>query len=245
MRIVQISLILSLIATLSFNIFAQENKTHKTWNELLAKHVDDKGHVNYKGFIKDKVKFEGYLAALEKEAPQDSWTKDEQLAFWLNAYNAFTVKLIIDNYPVKSIKDIGGSLYKINTAWDIKFINIGGEEYDLNNIEHGMIRKQFNEPRIHFAANCASASCPILRNEAYVASKLDAQLTDQARTFINDGIRNCITKDKAKLSKLFKWYSGDFTKDQTLIEFINKYADTKMTKSTPIDYIDYGWTLNE
>jgi hypothetical protein len=245
MRIVQISIILSLIATLSLNIFAQENKTHKTWNELLVKNVDDKGHVNYKGFIKDKEKFDSYLAALEKEAPKENWTKDEKLAYWLNAYNAFTVKLILDNYPVKSIKDIGGNLYKINTAWDIKFINIEGEEYDLNNIEHGIIRKEFNEPRIHFAANCASASCPILRNEAYVGSKLDAQLTDQARSFINDGIRNCITKDAAKLSKLFKWYSGDFTKDKSLIEFINQYADTKLKKSTPIDYIDYGWTLNE
>ena len=227
MRIIQISIILSLIATLSFNIFSQENKTHKTWNELLTKNVDAEGHVNYKGFIKDSVKFKTYLSALEKEAPKDSWTKDEKLAYWINAYNAFTVKLIIDNYPVKSIKDIGGSLYKINTAWDIKFINIEGEEYDLNNIEHGIIRKDFNEPRIHFAVNCASASCPILRNEAFVGAKLDAQLTDQARTFINDGVRNKITKDKAELSKIFRWFSGDFTKDKTLIEFINQYSNTK------------------
>jgi hypothetical protein len=245
MRIVQISIILSLITTLSFNLFAQENKTHKTWNELLAKYVDDKGHVNYKGFIEEKEKFDGYLNALEKEAPKESWTKDEKLAYWINVYNAFTVKLIIDNYPVKSIKDIGGNFYKINTAWDIKFINIEGEEYDLNNIEHGIIRKEFNEPRIHFAANCASASCPVLRNEAYVASKLDAQLTDQAKTFINDGIRNNITAEKAELSKLFKWYGGDFSKDQSVIEFINQFSETKIKETTSIDYLDYGWTLNE
>lgn len=245
MRSLQISIFLVLITLFSTIIFSQENKTHKTWNELLKKHVDNEGHVNYKGFKKDIVKFESYLSALEKEAPKDSWSRDEKLAYWINAYNAYTVKLIVDNYPVKSIKDLGGNLYKINTAWDIKFIKIEGEEYDLNNIEHGIIRKDFEEPRIHFAVNCASASCPILRNEAFVASKLDRQLDDQARTFINDGVRNCVKEDVAKLSKIFKWFSGDFTKNGTVIEFINKYADTKMTKSTKIDYLDYGWSLNE
>ena len=226
-------------------IFAQENKTHETWNELLAKNVDSVGHVNYQGFIDEKEKFHTYLCALEQEAPKDDWTEDEKLAYWINAYNAYTVELIIDNYPVESIKDLGGSLFKINTSWDIKFIHIEGEEYDLNNIEHGIIRKDFSEPRIHFAVNCASVSCPKLRNEAYVGSKLDAQLDDQIRSFLNDPTKNLIGTETAKLSKIFKWFTGDFTNSMSIEAYINQYTDVKITDDTEIDYFDYDWNLNE
>lgn len=225
--------------------FSQENKKHQIWNELLQTNVDEKGNVNYKGFISEKAKLQKYLDALSKEAPKRDWSKNEKLAYWINAYNAFTVKLIIDNYPTKSIKDLGGAIYKINTPWDIKFITIEGKSYDLNNIEHGILRKEFDEPRIHFAVNCASISCPVLRNEAFVAGKLEQQLNEQTSRFINDPIRNKINSTTAELSKIFSWFKGDFTKDGTLEAFINQYAKTKITSQTKISFMEYNWNLNE
>ncbi len=225
--------------------FSQENKKHQIWNELLQKNVDEKGNVNYKGFISEKAKLQKYLDALSKEAPKRDWSKNEKLAYWINAYNAFTVKLIIDNYPTKSIKDLGGAIYKINTPWDIKFITIEGKSYDLNNIEHGILRKEFNEPRIHFAVNCASISCPVLRNEAYVAEKIEQQLHEQAFRFINDPIRNKINSKTAELSKIFSWFKGDFTKNGTLEVFINQYSKTKITSQTKVSFMEYNWNLNE
>lgn len=225
---------------------SQEYIEHNQWTALLTEHVDDKGHVNYKGFIKDSVDFNAYLDVLRTNPPQDSWKKEDQLAFWINAYNAFTVQLIIRNYPVQSIKELGGAIYKVNTPWDIKFITIGTKTYDLNNIEHGIIRKKFSEPRIHFAVNCASVSCPRLRNEAYVGNKLNEQLDDQAFTFINDATKNEINKDCIKISKIFKWFEGDFKKSGVkIVPFINKYSTVKVKKKAKISYQDYNWNLNE
>ena len=117
---------------------------------------------------------------------------------------------------------------------------------DLNNIEHGILRKDFEEPRIHFAVNCASVSCPKLRNEAYVGSRLDAQLNDQAKAFLADkGKNNIKNANEAKLSKLFKWFKGDFTKNGDLISFINKYSTVKLNKDANLDFLDYDWNLNE
>lgn len=241
----QIIIFLAVCQFLTVNSYAQENKTHALWTELLSKNVDSLGHVNYQGFIADKAKLHTYLCELEKEAPKEDWTENEKLAYWINAYNAFTVELIVDNYPVQSIKELGGKLFKVNTAWDKKFIKIEGERYDLNNIEHGIIRKDFSEPRIHFAVNCASVSCPKLRNEAYVGSKLDAQLDDQVRTFINDTTKNIIGTDTAKLSKIFRWFKADFTQSMTLEEFINQYTEAKLTENTVVDFFEYDWNLNE
>lgn len=235
---------------LSFGIFtpthAQEHLLHTQWTALLKKYVDVEGHVNYKGFKADEKALDEYLTVLSANHPKPDWDKNDQLAFWINAYNAFTVKLIVKNYPVKSIKELGGGVYKVNTPWDIKFIVIGDQTYDLNNIEHGIIRKDFTEPRIHFAVNCASVSCPRLRNEAYVGSKLDAQLDDQARYFINNPVKNKISKETASLSKIFVWFKGDFTASGgTVVDFINKYSTTKITKKTKMESLDYDWNLNE
>ena len=220
--------------------------SHDIWNGLLQKNVDANGHVNYKGFKSEEAQLEKYLNILRAAHPNtDKWSKDERLAYWINAYNAFTVALIIKNYPCKSIKDLGGAIYKVNTPWDIKFITIQGITYDLNNIEHDIIRKEFNEPRIHFAVNCASVSCPNLRNEAFVASRLNEQLDDQARKFINDKSKNNISANNAQLSKLFTWFKGDFTKQGTVVAFINKYSTVKLSEKAKIDYLEYNWNLNE
>lgn len=203
--------------------------------------------INYKGFQKDKAELDAYLKTLSDNAPQSNWSENDQKAYWINAYNAFTVSLILQHYPVKSIKDIGAAIQIpfVNTPWDIKFINIGGKKYDLNNIEHSILRKKFNDPRIHFAIVCASMSCARLRNEAYTAAQLNAQLDDQGKGFLNDKSKNNITTDKAELSKYFTWYRGDFTKNGSLADFINKYSQTKINANTKINYLDYNWNLNE
>jgi hypothetical protein len=225
--------------------FSQKSPSHQQWDKLLRKHVNASGMVSYKGFQKDKAELDVYLKTLSDNAPQSSWSADEQKAYWINAYNAFTVALILKHYPVKSIKDIGGKIYKVNTPWDIKFVNIGGKKYDLNNIEHGILRKKFDDPRIHFALVCASISCPRLRNEAYTAGQLNAQLEDAGKDFLNDKSKNRISANKADLSKYFSWYKGDFTKNGSLADYINKYSVTKVNTNTKIGSLDYNWSLNE
>ncbi len=233
---------------LTFASFGQQGVSHKAFDELLQKYVNDNGLVNYKGLKSERPKLKSYLSMIESNAPQKSWTKDEELTYWINAYNAFTLDLILEHYPVQSIKDIGSSIKIpfVNTPWDIKFINIGDREYDLNNLEHGIIRKKFDEPRIHFALVCAAVSCPKLQNRAYMPEKLDEQLTKAAKEFLADTGKNEFKSEKkAVLSKLFNWYGGDFNNDGTLIEYINQYSPIKLVKGAKIDWQDYNWALNE
>jgi len=225
--------------------FSQKAPSHQLWDKLLKKNVNAAGMVNYKSFQKDKSELDAYLKTLSDHAPQKTWSENEQKAYWINAYNAYTIALVLKHYPVKSIKDIGGKIYKVNTPWDIKFITIGGKKYDLNNIEHGILRKQFNDPRIHFVLVCASISCPKLRNEAYTATQLNAQLEEAGRDFLNDKSKNRITTDRAELSQYFSWYKGDFTKSGSISDFINKYSSSKMNAKTKIGYLTYNWSLNE
>lgn len=222
--------------------------SHQTWDQLLKANVSSSGIVDYKGFVKDKAKLEQYLKLISENAPdRKTWSKQEQLAYWINAYNAFTVKLIVDNYPVKSIRDLGPSLKipLIKDVWHYKFFKIGGVESSLDEIEHSILRKEFEEPRIHFAVNCASVSCPPLLNEAFMASKLEAQLDKVARGFINDSSRNKITADNAQISSIFSWFKGDFTKKGSLIDFLNLYSKVKIKPSAKISHLDYNWNLNE
>jgi Protein of unknown function, DUF547 len=214
----------------------------------LKKHVNEQGMVNYKGFKKDEKEFNAYLDLLSKNPPADKWSKDEQLAYWINAYNAYTIRLILDYYPLKSIKDIGSKIQIpfVSTPWAKKFIKVGNETMSLDNIEHGTIRKKFNDPRIHFALVCAAKSCPKLRNEAYIGARLDAQLNDQGVDFLNDPSKNVVSAQKASLSKILDWYGDDFEKNgNTLEKWINKYAKAKLTPDTKISYQTYNWALNE
>lgn len=220
---------------------------HEAWTELLKKHVNSEGFVDYGGFKKDRLKLNAYLEVLRKNPPDETtWTQEEQIAYWINTYNAFTVKLIIDHYPIESIKDIGSTIQIpfINSPWDIKFIEINNQKLDLNNIEHAILRKKFDEPRIHFAINCASVSCPKLRREAFVAEKLNDQLREQAYEFINDPKRNLISEQTVELSKIFRWFKGDFTKNQTLKAYVNQYANSKIREESNISFMDYDWSLN-
>lgn len=237
-----------MLCLFGLSLAGQTGITHKPFDALLQKYVDDKGMVDYKGLQADRSKLKGYLTTLEQNAPKDSWSESERLAYWINVYNAYTLDLILEHYPVKSIKEIGSTIKIpfVSTAWDVKFINIGGEEYDLNAIEHTIIRKRFDEPRIHFALVCAAVSCPKLQNNAYFAETLEEQLTTAAQDFLNDPEKNEFkSSKKASLSKIFNWYGGDFNNDGTLIEYLNRYAPLQLESNARISWNDYDWALNE
>lgn len=243
-----LALFVQCVGQKSFKTTSDKAPNHQIWNELTKKNVSQDGQVNYKGFIQDSLKLNKYLGLISAGAPnKKTWNNDEQIAYWINAYNAYTVQLIIRNYPLKSIKEIGGRIPFINSSWDVKFIQLGGETLDLNNIEHGILRKEFEEPRVHFGLNCASVSCPKLRNEAYTAEKLESQLTDQAKAFINDASKNKIGDGKnIKISKLFNWFEGDFKNTSPDIPtFLSRYSKVKISEDANIDYLDYNWNLNE
>ncbi|MDU8885151.1 DUF547 domain-containing protein [Yeosuana sp. MJ-SS3] len=209
---------------------------HSKWTSFLQQHVSEYGNVDYKVISKNPSELNRYLNEFVNIHPNVSWTKNETLAYWINAYNAFTIKLIIDNYPVKSINDI-------SQPWDKKFIPINGKSISLNYIEHEILRKM-NEPRIHFAINCASISCPKLLNEAYVPETLDGQLDNAAKEFINSN-KNKLTSGNIKISKIFKWFKKDFETNGSIIDFINNYSEIKLSSKEKIGYLDYNWSLNE
>jgi hypothetical protein len=232
----------------TLGIAGSKPPSHEIWDGLLKSNVKSNGLVDYKGFIKDKTKLEQYTKLLSDNAPdRKTWSKNEQLAYWINAYNAFTVKLIVDNYPVKSIRDLGPKLKipLIKDVWHYKFFKIGGVDTSLDEIEHSILRKEFDEPRIHFAVNCASISCPPLLNEAYMADKIEAQLKKVTTNFINDPNQNKITPDNIQISSIFSWFKGDFTKKGSLIDFLNTYSKVKIKSSAKISHKDYNWNLNE
>ena len=211
--------------------------SHDSWNALLQKHVSSTGRVNYKGFKSELSKLESYLESLSATPPQSSWSRNEKLAYWINAYNAFTVKLILDNYPTSSITKLKGG-----KPWDVKWIKIGTSTYSLNNIENDIIRPRFKDARIHFAVNCAALSCPPLLNQAFTPSQLSTQLNKQARKFVNNPKYNTITPDAIKVSKIFEWYSSDF--GNSLIDYLNKYSETTINSGAKIQYLEYDWALN-
>lgn len=218
--------------------------SHDSWTALLQKHVNQNGFVDYNGFIADSNELNFYIQTLQNNPPNtETWSRNDILAYWINAYNAFTVQIVIRNYPTASIKDIKPGIGFINSVWDIKFIEIAGLQLDLNNIEHNILRKM-DEPRIHFAINCASYSCPVLGRNAYTAKQLDMQLDEAARLFVNDPTRNHISDTSAAISSIFNWFTGDFTKNGSLTEFINQYSTTRIPPEVRITFLPYDWRLN-
>ncbi|WP_223032778.1 DUF547 domain-containing protein [Hanstruepera marina] len=213
---------------------------HNLWDELLQEHVSHDGKVNYSSFKNDREAILNYINVLTLLSSKDEFkalSKNDKLAYWINAYNALTVDLIIRNYPVKSIKDI-------KDPWNQKFYTFNGEQLSLNQIEHDILRKM-DEPRIHFAIVCASQSCPKLSNEAYIADKLEQQLTDATKDFLNDKAKNKITNNDLELSKIFKWFAKDFKQNGSLIDFLNQYAEVNISEDAKIKYRDYNWDLND
>ena len=227
-----------LILLSTFNVNSNnELIDHSSWNNLLKKNVTIDGKVNYKGFKADENELKDYINYLGTHSPHDTWTKEEQLAYWINAYNALTVDLIIRHYPVKSIK-------YIKNPWEQRLWKLGDKWHNLDEIEHQILRKM-NEPRIHFAIVCASFSCPKLQNEAFEASKIEEQLSKVAKEFLSDTNRNEISENSLKLSKIFQWFSKDFKQNGSVVDFINIYTDIDITPKAKISYKNYNWDLNE
>ena len=230
---------------------------HYLFTAILSEHVTD-ALVNYEGLCNDG-RFLHYIDQLQQIDPKQL-DHNEQLAFWLNAYNAYTLKVICENYPIKSINNLHrgglalGSLLN-KTVWDRKLATIKNTQFSLNQIEHDILRKEFNEPRIHFALVRAAKSCPPLRDEAYEADFIDYQLNDQGRIFFADYTKNRfdLKRKVAFISKIFDWFKEDFANIQEqLLLYLSKFLPEKLAqeirqdaKSWKIKYLKYNWRLND
>jgi len=242
--------------------------SHQAWDALLGKHVvliagGNASQVRYAAFREDRAALKAYLGPLSAvpRAQYESWTRAQQLAFLINAYNAFTIELILTRYPdLQSIRDLGTLL---QSPWKRKFFTLLGDERHLDNVEHDMIRAPgaFDEPRIHVAVVCASVGCPMLRDEAFTAERLDAQLEDGMRRFLSDRSRNRYDPRSGSLqvSKIFDWYGKDFEQghggftslDATFARYADQLADSAADRARirggglDIRFLDYDWKLND
>lgn len=211
--------------------------SHEKWDALLKKYVSENGKVNYTGFLNEWGELRSYLFELDNNPPKDDWGRQEKLAFWINAYNAYTIDLILRNFPLNSIKDI-------KDPWDQRLWKIGDKWYTLNQIEHDILRKM-NEPRIHFSIVCASLSCPDLKSYAYKSSDIETQLTMVTEEFLSDPTKNIISENEVQISKIFQWFAKDFKQDGSLIDFLNKYTETNIADNAKVKFLNYNWALND
>ena len=218
------------------NLQITEVFNHSVWDGLLKEFVSTDGRVDYRGISNNKGVLRDYIASLGANMPMESWTQEDKLAYWMNAYNAMTVDLILRNLPLESIKDI-------DKPWNQQLWKLGSKWYNLDEIEHQILRKM-GDPRIHFGINCASFSCPPLLNKAFTSQKVDSQLEQLARGFINDPKRNTISKGSIQLSKVFSWFAKDFKTEGTLIDFLNIYSDITIDPKARKSFKTYDWTLN-
>ena len=268
-------ILIALLAAPLTNALAQFDHSHKAWDALLKKNVvvvqgGKTSQARYAGFKQEEAALKAYTESLSKvtEAEFKAFSKTQQMAFLINAYNALTVQLILTKYPdLKSIKDLGGAF---SSPWKQKFFKLMGNDSTLDQIEHEMLRKKgvYDEPRVHYAVNCASIGCPALREEAFTADKLDAQLEEQARRFLSDRSRNRYNaqNESLEVSKIFDWFKEDWQsgykgigKDQSPVtsreQFFGKYAALLSDKpdeqklisegKVPIRFLDYDWNLND
>ena len=212
------------------------------FDSLLQKNVDKTGRVDYQSLKNNETLLDNYLAYIQNNEPTKDWSSNKKKAFWINTYNAYTIKIILNNYPLKSIRDI-----KIDgkTAWKIPFVKVGQKRYTLDQIEHEILRKKFNDPRIHVGINCASVSCPRLWDFAFTEDNIASSLDNLMKEFINDTTRNKISKNNVALSEIFNWFSKDFIKNGTIINYLNTYAAIKISEKASIKYLTYDWSLNK
>ncbi len=249
---------------------------HRIFDQLLKQYVDDKGFVDYRGLQQNDQQLVVYQQLLSELAADEfsNWNEAQRLAFWINAYNAFTLRAIVDHYPIKrrgSLKGLFGpsnSILQIPGVWKKLEWQAAGQTVTLDQIEHEILRVKFEEPRIHFAIVCASISCPNLRNEAFVADRIDAQLDEQLHNFIankDKGVNIDTHRKRVKLSKIFSWFGEDFDVPENDSELFNRYSGDKaavlgyLARYLPagdelrllrsgdlrVSYLDYDWNLNE
>jgi Protein of unknown function, DUF547 len=234
-----------------------------TWHGLVQRHVrwlpgEVESRVDYAGFAADRGRLKTVLDAMSAvpAAEFERWSRAQQLAFLINAYNAFTVELVLTGWPtLTSIKDLGSF---IRSPWKTRFFTLLGATRHLDWIEHEQLRPRYAEPRLHTAINCASIGCPALMPEAFVASRLDAQLDDSLRRFLADRTRNRVVAERLEVSAIFKWYRQDFERGhggfRRLEDVFAKYADQLTgdarereairAAALPITFLDYDWSLN-
>ena len=219
---------------ISLNFFSQRS-IHERWNIELNKYVNDQGQVDYINWSKNTNGLNAYISVLKKNHPKKHWTKNQIMTYWINAYNALTIKLILNNFPLSSIRDI-------NDPWSKKIIDYDSSSYSLDEIEHKILRKM-EDPRIHFAINCASISCPKLSNLAYMPNKLEKQLEDATKHFLRDSNKNKIIENEIEISKIFLWFKEDFGNTNSLLNFIEEHSSIKFN-NRKVKYLPYNWNLN-
>ncbi len=227
------------------------DRSHSALTLILGAHVKGK-KVDYAGLKRNPKPLDVYLDSLAavSESSFNGWPRDERMAYLINLYNAATLKLVIDHYPVDSIKDIGGLF---SGPWKQPVVRLFGKKQTLDYIENDLLRPKFNDPRIHFAINCASIGCPSLRAEAYQASKLDPQLNEQGRIFLGDSSKNRVDAKSGVLylSPIFKWFKQDFTGKSGSVEkfvaplFNDEQGKVILRGGLGIKYTDYNWDLNK
>lgn len=220
----------------------QANAQTTIFNDLLQEHVTKDGIVDYKNF--DSQKLKKYITYLEDTAPDISWSENKQKAFWINAYNAYTIYLILHAVHAEKITSIMDIKKEGKTAWKIPFAKVGGTTYTLDHIEHEILRKTLFDPRIHVGVNCASNSCPKLGNVAFTEENIEVTLEQLMKDFINNPNRNKISTKKIQISSIFDWFQEDFTKKTTVIDYLNKYSETKINLNAKVSYLKYDWSLN-
>ncbi len=245
---------LAVLIALAASVLPAFDHTHARWTRLLqAQTVEAPGpatNVRYEALKASPAELNAYLAELSSVKAGDfaKWSKEQRLAFLLNTYNAFTVKLVVDNYPVKSIKDIGGFL---SSPWKQKFVPLLGRTISLDEIEHGMIRPTFREPRIHFAVVCASVGCPRLQRQAFRATDLETQLATASREFLGDRRWNRVTPKAVEVSSIFKWYGSDWGDPKALRQFLATALGLPepvrarfLSEAIDLKFTSYNWSLN-
>lgn len=220
---------------------------HQPWDDLLKRNVQGDGRLSYAYLAEHDDQLRGYLQTLRRTTPEASWSRHDQAAFWLNVYNANTVYLAIQYYPVQrlgdiKIKSVGG--YK--PVWDAPEVNVGGKLYSLNQIEREILPALLaKDPRRFLALHCAAVSSPTLLPEAYTGARLDEQLDAQARRFVNDPVRNQLTAEAVQVSSVFDWHAAEFGETSQLIAFLNRYAKTPVAATATVQYLPYDWSLND
>jgi hypothetical protein len=219
---------------------------HDIWADLLGKYIKP-GGVDYAGFKKDEDRLDRYLKLLENADPE-KLPRNEQYAYYINAYNAWTIKLILSGYPgVKSIKDFGSIL---QSPWQKDWVRVNGEVITLDHIEHNILRPRYKDPRVHFAINCSAVSCPPLGPEPFEADTLDQQLDDSTRAFVNNAGSYRLEGNTLYVSRIFKWFSEDFS--EGALGFYLQYAEGDLKEKLisrkdriQVKYLHYDWSLND
>jgi Protein of unknown function, DUF547 len=229
-------LVLCLQASLAFS-------QNASFNTLLEKYVSTTGKVNYKGLKTEKEVLAAYIKTLQASMPSKDATKATRMAYWINAYNALTINLIVTNYPLQTTS--GSAISKITDLdagkpWDVKRYTFDGKKLSLNDIENTILRPM-GDARVHFAINCAAKSCPPLLNKAFTAENLETLLEQRTRSFINSSA-NKLQANEITVSKIFDWYGKDFG---NVAEFVAKYTKTKVNPTAKVLFGEYNWGLND